>query len=116
MCYFATPCLQSKPQLEESLVVNSDTGKFMKSTVRTSLGAQFGRGFDDVFKRIEKRIASLTMIPVGEGNSSLLDLHIPQAPLRANQQLCHMTARVQNMAAQWGAHSHAAALLVAGAA
>lgn len=54
----------SKPQLEESLVVNSDTGKFMKSTVRTSLGAQFGRGFDAVFRRIEKRIASVTMIPV----------------------------------------------------
>jgi hypothetical protein len=65
--YFPYPAssLQSKPQLEESLVVDSDTGKFMKSTVRTSSGAQFGRGFDAVFRRIEKRIASVTMIPVG---------------------------------------------------
>lgn len=68
-CYSVIPCLQSKPQLEESLVVDSDTGTFMKSTVRTSLGAQFGRGFDDVFKRIEKRIATVTMIPMGEIHS-----------------------------------------------
>jgi hypothetical protein len=46
-------------------VVNSETGTFMKSTVRTSSGAQFGRGFDAVFRRIEKRIASVTMIPMG---------------------------------------------------
>jgi hypothetical protein len=67
ICYLSCliTCLQSKPQLEESLVVNSEDGTFMKSTVRTSSGAQFGRGFDAVFRRIEKRIASVTMIPVG---------------------------------------------------
>lgn len=34
--------------------------------MRTSTGAFFGRGYDDVVKRIEKRIAQVTMIPVGE--------------------------------------------------
>lgn len=58
--------MQSKPQLEESLVVDSETGTFKKSTVRTSSGAAYGRGYDEVFRRIEKRIASVTMIPVGE--------------------------------------------------
>jgi hypothetical protein len=51
-------------------VVNSEDGTFMKSTVRTSSGAQFGRGFDAVFRRIEKRIASVTMIPMGTCDST----------------------------------------------
>eukprot|EP00878_Enallax_costatus_P015111 GHUV01015823.1.p1 GENE.GHUV01015823.1~~GHUV01015823.1.p1 ORF type:complete len:220 (+),score=29.90 GHUV01015823.1:209-868(+) len=54
----------SKPKLEESLVVDNDMGFFKKSEVRTSSGTTFGRNYDDVLKRIEKRIASVTMIPV----------------------------------------------------
>ena len=40
-------------------------GFFKKSEVRTSSGATFGRNFDDILTSIEKRIASVTMIPVG---------------------------------------------------
>lgn len=52
------------PKMEVSSVVDSRTGQSKKSNVRTSTGAFFGRGYDDVVKRIEKRIAQVTMIPV----------------------------------------------------
>jgi prolyl 4-hydroxylase len=52
--------------MEESSVVDNDTGKSKKSTVRTSTGAFFGRGEDDVIRKIEKRVAQVTMIPMGE--------------------------------------------------
>lgn len=52
--------------MEVSAVVDSRTGQSKKSHVRTSTGAFFGRSFDDVIRRIEKRIAQVTMIPIGE--------------------------------------------------
>jgi len=52
--------------MEESSVVDNDTGKSKKSTVRTSTGAFFGRGEDAVIRKIEKRVAQVTMIPMGE--------------------------------------------------
>jgi prolyl 4-hydroxylase len=52
--------------MEVSSVVDSRTGQSKKSNVRTSTGAFFGRGYDDVIKRIEKRIAQVTMIPMGK--------------------------------------------------
>lgn len=48
-------------------MVDSKSGTFKKSEVRTSSGAAFGRGHDEVTRRIESRIASVTMIPVGKG-------------------------------------------------
>ena len=60
------PPLQATPKMEVSSVVDSRTGQSKKSNVRTSTGAFFGRGYDDVIKRIEKRIAQVTMIPMGE--------------------------------------------------
>lgn len=58
--------LQATPKMEESSVVDNETGKSKKSTVRTSTGAFFARGVDEVVTRIEKRVAQVTMIPVGE--------------------------------------------------
>lgn len=54
------------PKLEGSLVVDNEKGTFKKSEVRTSSGATFGRSYDDTLTRIEKRIASVTMIPLGK--------------------------------------------------
>lgn len=57
--------LQSKNKLKDSLVVDNTRGTYMKSDVCTSSGAQFGRGYDDVLRKIEARVASITMIPIG---------------------------------------------------
>lgn len=61
-----TPFVQATPKMEVSAVVDSRTGQSRKSSVRTSTGAFFGRGYDEVVRRIEKRIAQVTMIPIGE--------------------------------------------------
>ncbi|KAF8063844.1 TRN1 [Scenedesmus sp. PABB004] len=45
-----------------------------RAQVRTSSGAAFGRGHDEVLRRIERRIASVTMIPV-EHQEGLQVLH-----------------------------------------
>lgn len=37
----------------------------MKSDTRTSSGAQFGRGYDELLRKIETRVATVTMIPIG---------------------------------------------------
>jgi len=57
--------LQAQPKLEPSLVIDKETLEFKQSSARSSSGAAFGRGFDEVLQRIEKRIATVTMIPVG---------------------------------------------------
>eukprot|EP00775_Hariotina_reticulata_P002059 gene2059-2379_t len=64
----------AKPKLEVSRVVDSQSGVRKQSTVRTSTGAMFGRAHDDVIQRIERRIASVTMIPV-EHQEGLQVLH-----------------------------------------
>jgi hypothetical protein len=56
---------QATPQLAASAVVDSASGVSKQSHVRTSTGTFFARGHDDVVRRIEKRIAQVTMIPVG---------------------------------------------------
>eukprot|EP00775_Hariotina_reticulata_P001675 gene1675-2018_t len=62
------------PKMEESSVVDNETGKSKKSTVRTSTGAFFGRGEDAVLRKIEKRVAQVTMIPM-EHQEGLQVLH-----------------------------------------
>lgn len=50
-------CLQAKPQMTKSTVVDNETGKSVDSTVRTSTGTFFGRGQDEVIQHLEKKIA-----------------------------------------------------------
>ena len=58
--------VQAKPHMEKSSVVDSATGKSVPSEVRTSSGTFLGKGQDDIISRIEKRVAQVTMIPVGK--------------------------------------------------
>ena len=51
--------------MEKSTVVDSSTGKSVPSEVRTSSGTFLGKGQDEVVRSIEKRVAQVTMIPVG---------------------------------------------------
>ena len=46
--------------MTKSSVVDSQTGKSMDSTVRTSTGTFFARGQDEVLEAIERRIAQVT--------------------------------------------------------
>lgn len=57
---------QAKPHMLKSSVVDNVSGKSVASTVRTSTGTFLAKGADDVVTRIEKRVAQVTMIPVGE--------------------------------------------------
>lgn len=52
-------------RLTKSTVVDNQSGKSVDSRVRTSSGMFLARGEDEVVKRIEKRIALVTMIPEG---------------------------------------------------
>ena len=54
--------------MEKSTVVDSSTGKSVPSEVRTSSGTFLGTGQDEIVRRIEKRVAQVTMIPVGEAD------------------------------------------------
>ena len=53
--------------MTKSGVVDSATGKTKDSEVRTSEGTFFTKGQDEIITRIEKRVAQVTMVPVGEG-------------------------------------------------
>ncbi|KAG6435311.1 hypothetical protein SASPL_100181 [Salvia splendens] len=57
---------------------DSETGKSVDSSVRTSYGMFFKRGQDKVIRAIEKRIADYTLIPVehGEGLQHGEGLHV----------------------------------------
>lgn len=57
----------AKPSMQKSEVVDTATGKGVDSRVRTSSGTFLERGRDEVVKRIEKRIADWTFIPVDHG-------------------------------------------------
>ena len=57
--------MQAKPSMEKSTVVDSATGKSVPSNVRTSSGTFLGKGQDEIISRIEKRVAQVTMIPIG---------------------------------------------------
>jgi prolyl 4-hydroxylase len=49
--------------LTKSSVIDSETGDYYDSPVRTSTGTFFGRGQDAVIAGIEKRISLLTHLP-----------------------------------------------------
>lgn len=51
--------------MQKSMVVDSSTGKSKPSEVRTSTGTFFPMGYDDVVKRIDRRVAQVSMIPQG---------------------------------------------------
>jgi hypothetical protein len=65
---------QSRASLTKSTVVDQATGKPMDSNVRTSKGTFYQRGHDDIIKRIEERVAQVTMVPV-ENQEGLQVLH-----------------------------------------
>lgn len=48
-------------------VVDTDTGKFKFDDVRTSSGYFLKRGQDEIIKRLERRIAEWTRLPVENG-------------------------------------------------
>ena len=54
----------------KSAVVDNDSGKSKDSEVRTSTGTFLRTAHDDIVKRIERRVAQVTMIPAGESASS----------------------------------------------
>ncbi|PAN21208.1 hypothetical protein PAHAL_3G450300 [Panicum hallii] len=58
---------QAKPHMTKSMVADFETGETMESSARTSSGTFFDRGEDKVIRRIEKRIADYTSIPVENG-------------------------------------------------
>lgn len=58
-----------KGSLHKSSVVNSKTGGSMDSNVRTSFGTFLRQHEDDVVTAIEKRIATVTMLPEENGES-----------------------------------------------
>eukprot|EP01026_Neomeris_dumetosa_P079404 TRINITY_DN86746_c0_g1_i4.p1 TRINITY_DN86746_c0_g1~~TRINITY_DN86746_c0_g1_i4.p1 ORF type:complete len:349 (-),score=30.08 TRINITY_DN86746_c0_g1_i4:213-1193(-) len=53
----------SKNKLEDSIVIDNDTGAPQKSEVRTSKGTFIPYGFNKKIKEIEDRVAQVTMIP-----------------------------------------------------
>ncbi|KAJ7944108.1 Prolyl 4-hydroxylase alpha-like protein [Quillaja saponaria] len=57
----------AKPHMRKSTVVDSETGKSKDSRVRTSSGTFLARGRDKVIRKIEKRIADFTFLPVEHG-------------------------------------------------
>jgi hypothetical protein len=111
--------VQARPQLRNSTVVDSLTGEFKQSEVRTSSGAAFGRGYDDVLKRIERRIASVTMIPVGavfvvvncrRGGAELFGkqlwwLAVPATSYGTPPLPVHAHTHTHRLAATWGLHA-----------
>lgn len=69
-----------------STVVDSSTGKSVPSNVRTSSGTFLGKSQDDIVGRIEKRVAQVTMIPVGEDHFDYTSIVVKRiGPLFRNQ-------------------------------
>lgn len=54
-------------RMQNSNVVDNETGKSKSSNVRTSTGSFYLRGANDVISRVEKRIAHVSFIPVENG-------------------------------------------------
>ena len=52
--------------MTKSGVVDNETGKSKESDVRTSTGTFFDKGHDEIIQRIEKRVAQVTMVPMGK--------------------------------------------------
>lgn len=56
-------------ELKRSSVVNADTGGSFDSDVRTSWGTFLAHEQDEIIARIERRIATVTMLPMENGES-----------------------------------------------
>lgn len=57
----------ARSRLTKSSVVDSNTGKSVDSTVRTSSGTFLGKQYDEVVAKIEKRLSMITMLPEENG-------------------------------------------------
>jgi prolyl 4-hydroxylase len=58
---------QSRNRLKPSTVVNAVSGSYDRHEARTSYGASFRRGENELLRRIEKRISDLLSVPVSQG-------------------------------------------------
>jgi prolyl 4-hydroxylase len=67
------------PKLTRSTVVNAATGAYDVHEARTSRGAHFERGENEVVRRIEARIAELTSYPVEHGEPIQILHYVPGA-------------------------------------
>jgi len=69
----------AKPKLTRSTVVNAATGAYDVHEARTSRGAHFERGENELVRRIEARIAELTSLPVENGEPIQILHYLPGA-------------------------------------
>jgi prolyl 4-hydroxylase len=67
------------PKLTRSTVVNAATGAYDVHEARTSRGAHFERGENELVRRIEARIADLTSLPVENGEPIQILHYVPGA-------------------------------------
>lgn len=58
---------QSRDRLQPSTVVNAVNGSYDRHEARTSYGASFKRGENELIRRIEQRISELLSVPVSQG-------------------------------------------------
>ena len=59
----------SKNRMKKSTVVDVRTGSSVPSEVRTSTGTFFDKHHDEIIKRIEAKVAEVSMVP--EGRSTI---------------------------------------------
>ena len=59
----------ARHKLEKSMVADNESGKSVKSEIRTSAGMFLMKGQDDVVSRIEERISTWTFLPVENGEA-----------------------------------------------
>ena len=69
----------AKPKLTRSTVVNAATGAYDVHEARTSRGAHFERGENELVRRIEARIADLTSLPIENGEPIQILHYMPGA-------------------------------------
>ena len=67
------------PKLSRSTVVNAATGAYDVHEARTSRGAHFERGENDLIRKLEARIAELTSMPVENGEPIQILHYVPGA-------------------------------------
>ena len=65
------------PKLSRSTVVNAATGAYDVHEARTSRGAHFERGENELVRKIEARIADLTSLPVENGEPIQILHYLP---------------------------------------
>ncbi|KAK9107853.1 hypothetical protein Syun_023864 [Stephania yunnanensis] len=59
----------ARGKLEESMVADNDSGKSIKSEVRTSSGMFLSKAQDEIVSRVESRIAAWTFLPEENGEA-----------------------------------------------